>query len=294
MVNDGSFLHELVAYSIYRRLGVAAPRVGYTRLLLNGELMGLYAIIETPDDVWLDRSFKEEDGNLYEADYLLYPDGSYTLIDFRPEVDDYFSQEEGEDIGHADIFAITDLATAAMGTDHFAADPVRRHLLHRDVRELAPAGATLYAPRPYHRPEGSPALDENLLTYDHNVWLGLGIENPSYAWLDALWMEIVLLEPLRASYREHGFTRLCACRCRVPWLEADFPTLNQALAAIVRLCEPHRQSSTANALREIIAPFAGPVSDRESWFSLADHAAHLAYREPAPQPAQLSLPLHFN
>jgi len=183
--------------------------------------------------------------------------------------------------------------TLVVDADDFAADLVRRHLLHREVRELAPAGATLYAPRSYHRPEGSPALDENLLTYDHKVWLGLSIENPSYAWLDALWMEIVLLEPLRASYREHGFTRLCACRCRVPWLEADFPTLNQALAAIVRLCEPHRASSTANALREVIAPFSGPVNDPRSWFSLADHAAHLAYSKPAPQAGQLSLPLHF-
>ena len=43
--------------------------------------------------------------------------------------------------------------TLVVDADHFAADPVRRHLLHRDVRELAPAGATLYAPRPYHRPE---------------------------------------------------------------------------------------------------------------------------------------------
>jgi hypothetical protein len=183
--------------------------------------------------------------------------------------------------------------TLLVDADHFAADPVRRHLLHREVRELVPVGTTLYTLRPPHRPAGAPALDEHLLTYAKNVWRGLGIKNATYAWMGALWMEIVLLEPLRASYREHGFTRLCSCRCRVPWLEAEFPTLNQALAAIVRLCEPHRASSTANALREIFASFAGPVSDPESWVSLADHAAHLAYCEPVPQAGQLSLPLHF-
>ncbi|MCC6624279.1 MAG: CotH kinase family protein [Deltaproteobacteria bacterium] len=55
MVQDPSMLHEVVAYTIFRAAGVAAPSVGYAWVRVNGEDYGLYAHVETPDDYLLHR-----------------------------------------------------------------------------------------------------------------------------------------------------------------------------------------------------------------------------------------------
>ncbi len=68
LVQDPSMLHEWVAYTIFRALDVPAPRIGYVYLTLNGQPYGLYANIETPDDVFLDRWFPSTH-HLYEGAY---------------------------------------------------------------------------------------------------------------------------------------------------------------------------------------------------------------------------------
>ena len=68
LVQDPSMLHEWTAYRVFRALGVAAPRVGYAFVTLNGAVYGLYANIETPDDVFLERWF-ESTAQMYEGAY---------------------------------------------------------------------------------------------------------------------------------------------------------------------------------------------------------------------------------
>ena len=107
MVVDCSFARERLALEAFRAAGVPAPRAGYVWVTVNGEDYGLYLNVETPDDVFLARSFEEPDGNLYEAEYLLFPDGSYLLVDFNALSDLHFELEEGVDVGHEDVHAIT-------------------------------------------------------------------------------------------------------------------------------------------------------------------------------------------
>jgi len=69
MVQDPSMLHEATVYRLYRAMGVAAPRVGYVNVFVNGINYGLHANIETYDDVMLKR-WMPSTKNLYEGAYF--------------------------------------------------------------------------------------------------------------------------------------------------------------------------------------------------------------------------------
>ncbi|MBL9088319.1 MAG: CotH kinase family protein [Planctomycetia bacterium] len=66
-VFDASFLHEPVAYGLWRRAGVPARRTAHARVTLNGRYLGVYVVVEPYDDGFLDRTFADGDGNLYEG-----------------------------------------------------------------------------------------------------------------------------------------------------------------------------------------------------------------------------------
>jgi len=119
MLNDYAQLHEVVAYPLYRDLGIPAPRASYAWVRLNGEDYGLYAQIEGMDDVFLERSYDDPSGNLYEAEYLLYADYTYTLLDFDHETYSYFELEEGQDNGHSDLLAVADAIETSWETEAF-------------------------------------------------------------------------------------------------------------------------------------------------------------------------------
>lgn len=62
---DGSFMHEPLAMSIFARMGQAAPRQSFCRLYINNEYQGLYAIVESVDNAFLTRTLGENNGYLY-------------------------------------------------------------------------------------------------------------------------------------------------------------------------------------------------------------------------------------
>ncbi|HNH47380.1 MAG TPA: CotH kinase family protein, partial [Myxococcota bacterium] len=69
MVQDPTYLHEYLTYTLFRDLGVPAPRTGWAQVYLNGEYYGLYLWVETVDDSFLDRWYDQKDGTLYEGAY---------------------------------------------------------------------------------------------------------------------------------------------------------------------------------------------------------------------------------
>jgi hypothetical protein len=104
MVQDGSSIHERLAYEAFRSAGVPSPRTGYAYLEVNGEDFGLHLNIETPDDVALEKRFGPFD-HLYEGAY-----GS----DVGPGGAGSFEIDEGDE---ADVSDLNALISAVNGTD---------------------------------------------------------------------------------------------------------------------------------------------------------------------------------
>lgn len=130
MIVDCSFNKEQVAWYVLEQLGVPASRTGYVWVTLNGADYGLYLHVESVDDRYLERNLSHDDqdasGNLYEADYEIWSDGSYTLVDFVDGQDDLFELKEGTDVGLADVYAVTGALAATSSGQPFQAvvDPL--------------------------------------------------------------------------------------------------------------------------------------------------------------------------
>ncbi len=130
MVQDPSGIHEQVGYALFRAGGVPAPRTGYARVSFNGELRGLYALIESPDNrEHLTRWFSSAGGNLYE--------GSYGT-DLQGERWIEFDQDAGDDQSLADLSALV-AALDAIGEDDDPGPALERYF---DLDEFTTFAAT--------------------------------------------------------------------------------------------------------------------------------------------------------
>ncbi|MED5371021.1 MAG: CotH kinase family protein [Myxococcota bacterium] len=119
-VADCSYLKEPLGYEVIRQAGGPASRTAFAHVQVNGADYGLYVLIETQDDRFLARNWDDGSGNLYDGKYLYdWTTGAYTLLDFTPELQDHLQQEEGEDVGHADIHGITDAIAGSWNTGAF-------------------------------------------------------------------------------------------------------------------------------------------------------------------------------
>ena len=126
MIVDCSMAKEVLALELYRARGLVTPRIGYAWVTVNGEVFGLYALVETIDDVFLDTHFAEPGGNLYEPEYVVHPDYTYTLVDFDAGTQHMFVLEEGQDVGLADVYAVTEALDLHAGTAHFSTEVGQR------------------------------------------------------------------------------------------------------------------------------------------------------------------------
>jgi spore coat protein CotH len=77
MDQDPSMLRERLTYSLFRDMNVAAPRAAHARLLINGKLEGLFAVVEQVDGRFTRARFGEGgQGNLYKEVWPTYSDAS--------------------------------------------------------------------------------------------------------------------------------------------------------------------------------------------------------------------------
>ena len=63
---DASSMRERLSMLFFRNLGVAASREAHTRLYVNNQYVGLYTIVESVDEDFLQKNFGENTGRLYE------------------------------------------------------------------------------------------------------------------------------------------------------------------------------------------------------------------------------------
>jgi hypothetical protein len=102
MVEDPTMLREALGYRLYREMGVPAPDTGYAKVTVDGELYGLYLLVESVDKDFLERRFGDKKGSVYEGVYG---------CDLYPE--DVAGMEL--DVGDEDRGALAALARAAAG-----------------------------------------------------------------------------------------------------------------------------------------------------------------------------------
>jgi spore coat protein CotH len=73
MEMDPSKMHDAIGYKLFRDAGVPAPRTAYARLIINGELQGLFVLVEQIDGRFTRRVFPDGGtGNLYKEVWPAY------------------------------------------------------------------------------------------------------------------------------------------------------------------------------------------------------------------------------
>lgn len=70
LTTDPSMIRERVAMAFLRRMGVAAPREAHAQLFVNGELVGVYGLVEPIDPSFVQRALGDSSGLLFEYHWL--------------------------------------------------------------------------------------------------------------------------------------------------------------------------------------------------------------------------------
>ena len=70
LFQDPSYLRERLAYLVFEAMGIASPQNAHTRLYVNGEYWGLYALIESISKPFLKARIGEESGNLFDYEFV--------------------------------------------------------------------------------------------------------------------------------------------------------------------------------------------------------------------------------
>jgi spore coat protein CotH len=85
LYQDPSNIREMLAMSVFRRLGESAPREAFCRMFLNNQYQGLYAVVEEIMPDFAARETGEADGYLYEYHRQFF----YYGEDLGPALDVY-------------------------------------------------------------------------------------------------------------------------------------------------------------------------------------------------------------
>ncbi len=77
MMRDPSHMKDRLGYGLFRAAGVPAPRSVHARLVVNGEDLGVFALVEAIDGEFVEDHFRAVDGsgegNLYKEVWPLHP-----------------------------------------------------------------------------------------------------------------------------------------------------------------------------------------------------------------------------
>ncbi len=65
---DPSYMREYISYRLMEAIGLPVPATSYAHITINGEEWGLYLAVEQIDEVFLERTFGNSDGDLYKPD----------------------------------------------------------------------------------------------------------------------------------------------------------------------------------------------------------------------------------
>lgn len=68
MYSDPSYMREYLSYEALREIGANVPETVFANIYINNELYGFYLCVEAIDNSFLERSFGNNNGNLYKQE----------------------------------------------------------------------------------------------------------------------------------------------------------------------------------------------------------------------------------
>jgi spore coat protein CotH len=83
MIEDPSFVAERLAYDVFRKANLPAPRANSALVYVNNTLYGVYTNIEAEDKTFIKRWFTDDSGNLYEEGQKDFVTGAETAFDLE-------------------------------------------------------------------------------------------------------------------------------------------------------------------------------------------------------------------
>ena len=109
---DKSLLREWLAYDLFERAGLIAPRANFAQLYINEEYRGLFTEVDQVDQRFLHRFGLDPNGNLYKGDY-----GAFHLA-CTPEIyaEQYVKRTNKED-SYADLIAFIEMLNLTPAPD---------------------------------------------------------------------------------------------------------------------------------------------------------------------------------
>ncbi|MCB9688748.1 MAG: CotH kinase family protein [Alphaproteobacteria bacterium] len=111
-VQDCSSIKMPLAFDVFALAGNAAPRSGYAHVVIDGEDKGLYYLTEEIDERFAEVWTGDPDAAVFDGSYANKPGEPLALADFDWETVDRFDQEEGPDLGGAQLDRIVEALDA--------------------------------------------------------------------------------------------------------------------------------------------------------------------------------------
>lgn len=141
MNNDPSQMRERLGYWLFRNMGVPAPRAVHARLLINGEYVGLFALVEQVDGRFTRHNYDDGKGNLYKEIWPLqsngqaYPAQTYinhlkTNEDENPTAE--LIQNMAQEVANADPADLQNVVSKWMKIDEVIAYAVVDRMIRND------------------------------------------------------------------------------------------------------------------------------------------------------------------
>ena len=248
-VVDCSYVREPAGYAVYHAMGLAAPHTAFATVTVDDMDYGLYVLVEVPDDQFLKGNYKESKGNLYDGKYLYYGGYDYEMVDFTPSLDGNFTLEEGEDVGLADVKAITAALRSDEGSFAERLDPlvdldqlhrlvaVEQWIGHVDGYSLDQNNYRVYF-NPYDDRAEIIPWDLDYAFYTPRSW-GMSWDSPSGALIKGCWAD----EDCKAAQKEA--VQSAVERIDTPALLARFDAWTALIASSAE-ADPKRECRAAS------------------------------------------------
>jgi spore coat protein CotH len=97
LVQDRSMLRDRLASEVFEAMGIPASQNSFTRLYVNGDYWGVYALVEPVSKPFLERRLGEDGGNLFDYQWAFAYDFSYRGSDAAQYVPSPFEPQTHED-----------------------------------------------------------------------------------------------------------------------------------------------------------------------------------------------------